>query len=95
MTAEQKEAFKEAAKEGWAVWLRNEAVEPLSEEESLKIRQSLKVKNESYKILAPRFVYTDKNDGLRTSARDLPVKASARLQGHHGLRDQERRTDSV
>ena len=79
MTTEQKEAFKEAAKEGWAVWLRNEAVEPLSEEESLKIRQALKVKNESYKILAPRFVYTDKNDGLRTSARDLPVKASARL----------------
>ena len=79
MTQEQKKAFEEAAKEGWEVWLRNEAVEPLSEEESLKIRQALKVKNESYKILAPRFVYTDKNDGLRTSSCDLPIKASARL----------------
>ena len=32
MDATQKDAFREAAKEAWDVWVRNEAVEVLSEE---------------------------------------------------------------
>lgn len=34
---------------------------------------------ESHKIFSPRYVYIDKNDGLRTEGRQLPLLASARL----------------
>ena len=51
----------------------------LSPDEAKRIRENLKQSNKSHLILRPRYVYTDKNDGLRTEERQLPLKASARL----------------
>ena len=39
----------------------------------------LRQRGELHKVLQPRFVFTDRNDGLRTATRDLPICASARL----------------
>ena len=77
MSASDKEEFKKAAVKGWEVWVQNDAVEVLSEEESKRIRAELHQRGESHKILSPR--YTDKHDGLRTEGRQLPLLASARL----------------
>ena len=79
MDATQKDAFREAAKEAWDVWVRNEAVEVLSEEESEKVWATLRQRGELHRVMTPRFVYTDKNDGQRTEQNDLPLRASARL----------------
>ncbi|OLQ07092.1 hypothetical protein AK812_SmicGene9563 [Symbiodinium microadriaticum] len=79
MGPEQKAAFKDAAAEAWNVWLRNEAVEVLSDAESEKVWATLRQRGELHKVLTPRFVYTDKNDGQRTQQNNLPLKASARL----------------
>ena len=79
MNAEQRELFREAAREAWNVWVRNDAVETLTEEETAKVLATLKQRGEMHKILTPRYVFTDKNDGLRTSSNNLPIKASARL----------------
>ncbi|CAE7849722.1 ppsD [Symbiodinium necroappetens] len=79
MGPEQKAAFKDAAAEAWKVWLRNEAVEVLSDAESEKVWATLRQRGELHKVLTPRFVYTDKNDGQRTQQNNLPLKASARL----------------
>lgn len=79
MTALEKKEFREAATKGWSVWVENDAIEPLPDDEALKIRTKLKAENESHRILVPRFVYTDKNEGLRTEQQDLPLKANARL----------------
>ena len=79
MNGEQKKAFDVAAETGWSVWTSNDAVEVLDETESLKVRAELRAKNEEAKILTPRWVFTDKHDGLRTAQNDLPLKASARL----------------
>ncbi|CAE7371948.1 RE2 [Symbiodinium microadriaticum] len=78
MNAEQRELFREAAREAWNVWVRNDAVETLTEEETAKVLATLKQRGEMHKILTPRYVFTDKNDGLRTSSNNLPIKASAR-----------------
>ncbi|CAK9035342.1 unnamed protein product [Durusdinium trenchii] len=75
----EKKEFREAAAKGWSVWVENEAIEPLPDAEAARIRQKLKTEGESHRILVPRFVYVDKNDGLRTADRDLPLKANARL----------------
>ncbi|OLP96995.1 Major facilitator superfamily domain-containing protein 6 [Symbiodinium microadriaticum] len=79
MGPEQKAAFKDAAAEAWNVWLRNEAVEVLSDAESEKVWATLRQRGELHKVLTTRFVYTDKNDGQRTQQNNLPLKASARL----------------
>ena len=79
MNRAQRRAFEQAAKKAWDVWIANEAVEELLAEESKIVWRELKNKNETYKVLTPRFVYTDKNDGLRTADHDLEIKASARL----------------
>ena len=75
----EKKEFREVAAKGWSVWVENEAIEPLPDAEAARIRQKLKTEGESHRILVPRFVYVDKNDGLRTADRDLPLKANARL----------------
>ena len=76
---EDKSAFHAAAQEGWNVWVTNDAVEVLSDEEALKVRSRLQQQNCSHKILTPRYVYTDKHDGVRTASNPLPVRANARL----------------
>ena len=92
----QKGAFTVAAKEAWDVWVRNEAVEVLSEEESSRVEATLRQRGELHKVLQPRFVFTDKNDGLRTATNDLPIRASARLvvPGYKDLTAYELRKDS-
>lgn len=57
----------------------NNAVQVLSMEESNNVRRDLARRKELDRILVPRFVCTDKHDGLRTSSNPLPVKASSRL----------------
>jgi len=79
MNAKQKLAFEKAAEAGWNVWVTNDAVEVLSDREASKIRNDLKSKNEDCKILTPRWVFTDKHDGLRTPTNNLELKANARL----------------
>ena len=79
MTPEAKAEFREAAWKGWQTWVDNDAVEVLRPEEAKRIRENLRQTNKSHLILRPRYVYTDKNDGLRTEERQLPLKASARL----------------
>ena len=79
MTKEQKIEFKKAAGKGWAAWEMNGAVEVLSPEETKLVLRQLRNKNGTYKVLTPRFVYTDKSDGVRTEAHDVARQASARL----------------
>ena len=71
--------FREATASGWSVWLDNRAVDVLSPGEAQKVRARLKSTGQSNLILTPRFVLTDKHDGLRTQSCPLPLKASARL----------------
>ena len=75
----QKQLFREAAGTGWSVWIENDAVEVLSASEAAAVRRRLKRDNQMSKILQPRFVYTDKNDGQRTADRPMGIRASARL----------------
>ena len=75
----QRKAFAEAADTGWRVWVDNDAVEVLDEKTSKSVRDRLRRSNELHKILTPRFVYTDKHDGLRTESHQLPLRANARL----------------
>ena len=79
MTDVQREAFKPAAEKGWLVWTDNQALEELSVEESKKVMDSLRTRGELHRVLRPRYVYTDKHDGLRTENHRLPISASARL----------------
>ena len=79
MNPKQKEGYRKAAEAGWAVWTNNDAVEVLSEAESVKIRRELKKRGEDSKILTHRWVFTDKHDGLRTSSNNLEEKPNARL----------------
>ena len=79
MTADQKEAYRKAADAGWNVWITNDAVEVLPDEEAARVRSELKKKKEDCKILTPRWVFTDKHDGLRTPQNPLELKANARL----------------
>ena len=79
IAAEDRPKYHEAAKAGWQVWVDNEAVEILSKEEAEKVRQRLRNTGSGHKVMVPRFVYTDKHDGLRTPSCPLPLKANARL----------------
>ena len=79
MTDEQKVEFAKAAVEAWDVWAQNDAVEILSLQESERIRARLKAANESCKILTPRYVFTDKNDPVRSPTNPLPLKARGRI----------------
>lgn len=72
-------AFQEVAKTGWQVWVDNGAVEILSKAEADQVRSRLRRDGEQHRVLVPRFVYADKNDGLRTATKKLPLKANARL----------------
>ena len=78
MNADEKVAFRKACEDGWSVWADNGAVE-ISKEESAKVIRDLKRRGETTKLLRPRWVMTDKNDGLCTANRDLPLRANSRL----------------
>ena len=75
----KKELWREAAIKGWNVYIDNNAIQVLSVAESQKIRKDLAKRNELDRILQPRFVLTDKHDGLRTESHPLPISASSRL----------------
>lgn len=79
MNAEQRKLWGEAATKGWLAYIDNRALDVMSLEESRKVRQRLALAGELDKILQPRFVLTDKHDGVRTASHPLPVKASARI----------------
>lgn len=50
MSAADKEEFKKAAIKGWEVWVQNDAVQVLSEDESRRIRSELQQRGESHKL---------------------------------------------
>ena len=79
ITPSQKKLWGDAAVDGWNAYIDNQAIQVLSMEESRKVWSELKRKNETDRVLVPRFVCTDKHDGLRTASHPLPVKASSRL----------------
>lgn len=76
MKEADKPAYREAAKN---VWTENGAVDLLSKEASERVVASLRARGELYRLLQPRWVFTGKNDGIRTQHRSLPAQASARL----------------
>ena len=87
MNDAEKAEFKIAAEQAWSVWKENDAVEELSPEESQRVRERLKREGQQGKILTPRYVFTDKHEGLRTEQNKLPLRARARIvcswfQGH-------------
>jgi len=76
----KKELWREAAIKGWNVYIDNNAIQGLSFIlHCQKIRKGLAKRNQLDKILQPRFVLTDKHDGLRTESHPLPISASSRL----------------
>ena len=79
LNPEKKELWREAAVKGWNAYVENSAVKILSLEESKQVRKDLARRGELDLILQPRFVLTDKHDGLRTPSHPLPIKASSRL----------------
>lgn len=74
MNDHQKKLFADAAMTGWNVWVDNNAVSVLSKQEAEEVRARLRRSGEGSKILQPRFVYTDKNDGLRTPDNPMEIK---------------------
>ena len=79
MTAEERKLWHKAAEKGWQAYVDNEAVQVLNVKESAAIRKQLAARGELDRILVPRFVLTDKADGLRSESNPMPVDASARL----------------
>ena len=79
LTECEKKEFRAAALKGWQVWTDNDAVEILPDDEAGRIRARLRAENQSHRILVPRYVMVDKNDGLRTETNQLPLLANARL----------------
>ena len=79
MTPKEKALWGEAAVKGWNAYIDNNAIEILSMEESRRVYNELAKQQELDRILVPRFVCTDKNDGLRSASHPLPVKPSARM----------------
>ena len=79
MSPSERTLWKEAAVKGWSAYVDNDAVKVLSLQESLAVRKELARKGELDRIMTPRFVLTDKNDGLRTEGANLPPAPSARL----------------
>ena len=71
-----------AAEKGWQVYVDNDAddaIEILTLSESMAVRKRLAKQGELDKILVPRFVCTDKADGLRTDGHYVAVEPAARL----------------
>ena len=79
LSPELKKQYALASLDGWKVWADNGSIEVLDEETSRRILQDLRARGEMAKVLTPRWVMTDKNDGLRTLQNNLPVKPSSRL----------------
>ena len=79
MSDHEKEEFAKASDDAWKVWVENDAVEPLDSIESEKVRKRLAANRETSKILTPRYVWTDKNEPLRTPSHPLPLRARARI----------------
>ena len=79
MSSDDRKLWAEAAVKGWQVYVDNEAVQVMSMQRSADVRRELAQKGELNKILRPRFVLTDKSDGLRTKENNLEKKPSARL----------------
>lgn len=79
MDGKSQEAFREAAMQAWQIWPENNAIEELSQDECRAVRARLKRNKEEHKILTPRYVFTDKNDPLRTPQCPLPLRARARI----------------
>jgi hypothetical protein len=71
----QRQLYKEAADKQWDEHLKYEAVEVKGLRESQEIRSKI----DPRRVLRSRFAYRDKNAGMRTRQRDIPVKAKARL----------------
>ncbi|CAJ1414999.1 unnamed protein product [Effrenium voratum] len=74
-----KHAFREAAVKNWKAYVDNNAIKVLSLQESRAVKRELARRGELDRILQPRFVLTDKHDGLRTEGNPLPLLASARM----------------
>ncbi|OLQ04968.1 Uncharacterized protein K02A2.6 [Symbiodinium microadriaticum] len=79
MSEHEKRLWSKAADKGWQAYLENDAVRILDAKESSAVRKQLAAKGELDRILVPRFVLTDKADGLRSENNPLEVEASARL----------------
>ncbi|CAE7278587.1 unnamed protein product, partial [Symbiodinium necroappetens] len=79
MSEHEKRLWSKAAEKGWQAYLENDAVRILDAKESSAVRKQLAAKGELDRILVPRFVLTDKADGLRSENNPLEVEASARL----------------
>eukprot|EP00969_Alexandrium_andersonii_P093982 4152129-Alexandrium_andersonii.AAC.1 len=71
--------YEKAGNKHWDIWLQNSAVKLLSEEESAKVEASMRDAGETDRVQVPRWVLTDKNDGVRTAEYPLSVGPSARL----------------
>ena len=71
--------YRKAAETGWKVQVDNGAFEILSDEESERIKAKLRASGQLHKILTPRYIYTDKHDGLRSDSNPLPLLANARV----------------
>lgn len=67
--------YTKAATEQWGEWKKLGSVEILSIAESDLARRN----NPKDRFLPSRFVYRDKNAGMRSEQLSLPVKAKARL----------------
>ncbi|CAE7353697.1 dnaJ [Symbiodinium microadriaticum] len=79
MGPKDKELWGKAAEKGWSAYVDNSAVEILSLKESQAVRKRLAQAGELDKIMVPRFVLTDKADGVRTAENPVPPQPSARL----------------
>ena len=77
--ASQRKLWEAAAVKGWRAYTDNQAVQVLSEQETQRVKRDLARKGELDKILKPRWVMTDKAEGLRTATNPLPPEPSARL----------------
>ena len=66
LSPEDRKLWAAAAVKGWQVYIDNEAVQVLSIQRSQDIRRELAQQGRLGSILRPRFVLTDKADGLRT-----------------------------
>ena len=73
MNDQEKVLYADAAKKGWQVLVGNQAIELVSADEAKKMRSRLRHQGEEHRILTPRFVYTGKNDRLRTEKHPLPM----------------------
>lgn len=81
----EREAYRKAAETGWKVQTDNGAFEILPDAEAQKIRARLKASGQLNKILTPRYVFTDKNDGLRSGSNPCTPASSQCSGGHSGL----------